>query len=520
MTVAQQVATGRTVGAEVPALAVRGLSKSFAGTLALDALDLEIAPGEIHALLGENGSGKSTLIKILSGYHRPDGGTVTIAGDELPWGESAQSYALGCRFIHQDLGLIDTMSVVDNMLFGAGYPTRASTVRSDRALRVAREDLARVGIDLDPHRLIGELTLAERTGVAIARALHHDAAHETKLLVLDEPTATLPEREVIRLLEIVRAVAGSGAAVLYVTHRLDEVPALAHRVTVLRDGRKVATASAKGISRHELVSMLVGDEFEEAAAEAASLSARGDPTLRVSGLAAGRIASATIDFYPGEVTGIAGLMGSGRESLLRAIFGAIPRRAGTVTVGERELAGNSPFEAISAGMGYVPAERKIHGGVMTLTARENITLTDLRPVWRPPVISRRREERESREWFARLSIRPEGRIEQDLDNFSGGNQQKIVLSKWLRRRPAVILLDEPTQGVDIGSKAEIHRHLLAEAGRGATVVVASIDVDELAAICSRVLVVRGGQVVAEIPQDKLTPSRLTAETLGTEEGVA
>jgi ribose transport system ATP-binding protein len=506
--------SANTAKSGTPLLAVRGLSKAFAGTLALNAVDLDIARGEVHALLGENGSGKSTLIKILSGYHEPDAGSVHIDGEPLPFGAPDSSYERGCRFIHQDLGLVDSMSVLDNLLLSSGYPTKLGTVRDRVALNRAREDLARVGLDLDPRLLISQLTLAQRTGVAVARALRVDAEHETKVLVFDEPTATLPESEVRHLLATVRAVAAAGIGVLYVTHRLDEVPEIADNVTVLRDGEKTASTAAAGITRADLVHLLVGTEFEEVATAAASLRSTGEPVVRVEDLAAGRIVDVSVDLYAGEVTGIAGLTGSGREVLLGAIFGATPRRGGTVTVSGKKIGSNKPAEAVAAGVGYVPAERKIRGGIMELTARENITIADVKAFWKVPFISRRRENDESRLWFERMSVRPKGRIDQILNNFSGGNQQKVLLAKWLRRRPAVILLDEPTQGVDIGSKAEIHRQLLAEAERGAAVVVASTDVDELAAVCSRILVLRRGRIVADLQRGDVSVARISGEVLG------
>jgi ribose transport system ATP-binding protein len=499
-----------------PLLVVTGLTKAFAGTLALDDVDLEIGSGEVHALLGENGSGKSTLIKTLSGYHQPDAGSVSIAGNELTFADPEASYVLGARFIHQDLGLVDDMSIVDNLLLNSGYPTRFGTVRDRLARRRARVDLERVGLDLDPADLVSELTPAQRTGVAVARALRPDSQHETRLLVLDEPTATLPESEVLHLLDIVRAAAATGVAVLYVTHRLDEVPVIADNLTVLRDGRKTASRAARGISRGDLIHLLVGSEFEEVANVSSSLRAEGDPIIRVSGLAAGRVSDVSFDLFGGEVTGVAGVTGSGREALLSAIFGATQRRSGEVTVGGSKLSSNQPPTAVRAGVGYVPAERKVRGGIMELTARENLTIADLKPLWRPPKISRRRERAECDDWFERLAVRPAGAFDRNLNTFSGGNQQKVLLAKWLRRKPKALLLDEPTQGVDIGSKAEIHRCLVGEAGRGAAVLIASSDVDELAAACTRVIVMRNGRIAADLEGEDVTARRISRESLGTE----
>jgi ribose transport system ATP-binding protein len=473
--------------------------------------------GEVHALLGENGSGKSTLIKILSGYHVPDGGSVHVDGEALEFGSPVSSYQLGFRFIHQDLGLIETMSVRDNLMLGAGFPLRLGTIRDRLADREARQALDRAGLVVEPKQLVAELSPAQRTGVAVARALRRDQAVDTKVLVLDEPTASLPEAEVNHLFEIVRTVASRGVAVIYVTHRLEEVPLVADKLTVLRGGSKVATETARGIERRHLIHLLVGSEIEEAAPGSSSNVPVGEALLTVDGLRASALDGVSFEVHAGDVVGVAGILGSGRETLLGAIFGALPREEGTVRGKGGRIIPDRPPAAVRAGIGYVPADRKNSGGFLKLSARENLTLPHLAPLWKTPVLRRGRERAECERWFDLLSVRPSGRINEPLERFSGGNQQKVLLAKWLRCEPDVLLLDEPTQGVDIASRVDIHRHLIVTASHGTAVVLASSDVAELAAVCSRVIVLRGGRIVADLRGEQVKADRISREAHGSDE---
>ncbi len=499
-----------------PALEVRSVSKTFAGTPALSAFDLTIQPGEIHALVGENGSGKSTVIKILAGYHRPDpGGEVLVGGERLAWGSAESSTALGCRFVHQDLGLVDSSSILDNLFIGGGFTCRFGTVMSRTTTAEARDLLTQVGLDVDPRRPVATLSPAQRTAVAVARALKDTARlGAVKLMVFDEPTATLPDNEVNQLLATIRGVAARGTGILYVTHRLDEIFTLANDVTVLRDGKKVATVPVASIDRPKLVRLLVGSEFDDAHAESvAAHTEHGQPVLQVEGLTAPRIGGITFSARPGDIIGVAGITGSGRETLLGTIFGAHARTGGRVTMDGVSLRPARPSQAMRSGMAYLPPDRKISGGVMTLTARENFSLSGVISFWRAPLLRRRMERNEVRSWFERLEVRPPW-VDADLGTFSGGNQQKILFAKWLRLRPKVFLLDEPTQGVDVGAKAQLYVQLLEAAADGTAVILSSSDVDELAAICHRVLVLRGGRIVADLSKGDITAARISSESLG------
>jgi ribose transport system ATP-binding protein len=512
-------AVAETLHREPSALAVRGLSKTFASTAALTKVDLTVEAGEVHALLGENGSGKSTVIKILAGYHQPDhGAEVSVGGRSLSLGSADGAYAAGCRFVHQDLGLIDTISIADNLALVSGFPSRVGTVRSRELREAARRDLARAGLDLDPRQPVATLSPAERTGVAVARALREDPSTPVKLLVLDEPTATLPDVEVERLLTIVRNVASRGVGVLYVTHRLDEVFQVADKITVLRDGHRVDTVDVDSVDRAGLITMLVGSELEEIQAASAALPPeQQEPVLLARDIHGAHLDGVSLELRPGDVVGIAGITGSGRETLLSVLFGAGVRWAGDVTLAGRTLRPGSPSDAMRAGVAYIPAERKTLGSFQEMTTRENVSISDLGRHWRWPVLSRRRESVEVSEWVERLDVRPRTAAGLPLGSLSGGNQQKVVFAKWLRRTPEVLLVDEPTQGVDVGAKAELHLELLRAARDGAAIAVSSSDTDELAALCHRIVVLQNGRIVDHLTGSRINATEISRACLATDE---
>ena len=497
-------------GTSTPALQVTTLSKSFTRTLALSEMNLTIAPGEVHALLGQNGSGKSTLIKVLSGYHTPDpGGSVHVGGDELGFGDPVASYRMGCRFVQQDLGLVTTLSVQDNMSMGVGYPTTFGTIRTKASIAEARRELDKLHVDIDPRRLVSTLTASERTAVAIARALREDPDHPPRLLVLDEPTATLPADEVDALLTMVSHMAATGVGVLYVTHHLGEVFRVAQQVSVLRDGRLVGRGPVGEFDHEALVTLLAGVEVQREIRHGKAAAADSTPALTVSDLHGGPVRGVTMEVHPGEIVGIAGLNGSGRDFVLGSIFGARSRTDGMVQVNGHELIPDRPDLAIGVGVAYVSPDRKISGGVMEMTAKENVTLPSLKPFWRRMVISGKLERAHARQWFGRLQVRPADALDDPLSIFSGGNQQKVLFAKWLAQAPSVFLLDEPTQGVDVGAKADLHKELSRCAEEGAAVVVSSSDLEELADLCDRVLIVIDGKVSAELSGSELSEASIT-----------
>jgi ribose transport system ATP-binding protein len=512
------MASGSEAGTGTPVLEIEGLSKSFLANRALDSFTLTLAPGEIHALVGANGSGKSTLIKTLSGFHSPDAGHVMVGGAPLEFGVADSGYRLGCRFVHQDLALVDTATVLDNLHLGTGFPSRFGTVLRRASQRSAREHLDRVGLtEVDPGQRVGELTPSQRTGVAVARALQPDSQYEPRLLVLDEPTATLPVEEVDRLLTILRAASSRGLAILYVTHHLDEVYRIGHTVSVLRDGRTVVRGATSELPREMLVSMLGGSDLAAEPVGAPQLMTDDSRSLVVSNLWDGPLRGVSLTVGPGEVVGVAGLSGSGRERLLGSIFGVYRRSDGVVSLGGLDVPSYRPDRAIALGIGHVPANRKTSGGFMELSAVQNISIADLQPFWKGLFLRRSAEAKEAQHWFEQLDVRPNDALSQKLERFSGGNQQKVLLAKWLRLNPSVLLLDEPTQGVDVGAKAEIHRHILDAARREAIVLMSSTDVEELLALCTKVVVLRKGRIFDVLQGERLTESEITRSFMSHDE---
>jgi ribose transport system ATP-binding protein len=489
------------------AFCVSQMSKTFPGQVALVDVDIEIHEGEIHALVGQNGSGKSTLVKILAGYHRPDpGATVSVRGQAFALGSAASARAAGIRFVHQDLGLIEALSVAENFHLTLDTGRAFSRVARKSERQVARQALANLGYDISPEVIVGQLADSERTAVAVARALH-DLPARTGMLVLDEATASLPGPEVERLFMALRRVAASGVAILFISHYLDEVLRLADRVTVLRDGRRIATTAVGELSHDRLVELLLGRQLlADLGTELGSAAAVADPVLVVRGVNGTIVVDLDLDIHPGEIVGVAGLTGSGREEVAGLLAGRLPRH-GSVRVDGCEVRPLDPTSAVRLGMCLVPADRKAHALMPTADVRENTTLVDVSAFWSKGVLRRQPEVAEVRRWITELDIRP-NQPDAVVATLSGGNQQKVVMARWLRIEPRVLVLDEPTQGVDVGSKADIHRLVDRAAADGAAVVVCSTDSAELARLASRVLVLQRGRVAGELKGSDITVERI------------
>ena len=493
-------------------LSVAKLSKTFVGQRVLADVDMALTAGEVHGLIGQNGSGKSTLIKVLAGYHSPDpGGAVQVDGQVLTLGSPAASEASGLRFVHQDLGLVDSLNVVENLALGTGYATtRLGLIKWSRERRDAEEALGRLGHDIDVTRQVGRLPMASRTAVAVARALSSRNG-EPKVVVLDEPTASLPAHEAQLLFELVRRVSAMGVAVVFVSHRLDEVISACSRVSVLRDGALVACREIRGTTAADLVELMIGQRIDRYDTPAARSAEVGPAKLVVEGLSTGTIHGISFDVGAGEIVGIAGITGSGREEVAPAIFGGLSR-GGTVSVSGRPVPQQRPDRSIAAGIGFVPAERHTNAVFPDAAVRENISLVNLSALAPRGLIRTRREQAEVRGWLRKMDVRPPD-PERMIATLSGGNQQKVILARWLRQNPQVLILDEPTQGVDIGAKAEIHALVDAAAEAGAAVLVASTESEELARLCDRVLVLRYGRAAAWLEGSPISAARITAATL-------
>jgi ribose transport system ATP-binding protein len=484
--------------AQSPAIQIEGLTKSFPGTLALDHVDLEVRRGEVHALIGHNGSGKSTLIKTLAGLHDQDEGTISVLGGEpTQIGSAAVARDLGLRFVHQDLGMIEQLSAVENLALGRGFDTGfAGRIRWSREVAIAKQRLGDLGYKFDMRAPVGELSAAQQAGLAIARATYD--WEEACLLVVDEPTAALPRAETEGLFQAIDRARAKGLGILYVSHRLEEVFRIADRVTVLRDGKRVGTYPVGELDKDKLIGLMLGGE--QLAAHATRRTDHQQEGLLVArGLQGAVIHDLNLEVAGGEVLGIAGLTGSGREEILRLLFGAQPR-GGEVLIDGEVLPPDNPRAAMRQRISMVPADRHGDGCIEPLSVRFNATLTDLRRNTNKFGALRGRKERaEVNEWIKRLDIKP-SRPDEGFSLLSGGNQQKVVMAKWLRLDPRVLLLDEPTQGVDVHSKAVLHNLAREAASSGAAVIIASSDDEELVDICDRILILRDGAIAGELDQ--------------------
>ena len=477
-----------------PLLQVEGASKRFTATLALDRLDFDVGAGEIHALLGQNGAGKSTLIKILAGVYPPSAGRILWRGRPVVPGAER----LPIAFIHQDLGLVESMTVAENVALQAGYRRAGGLIDWAATAAAAAVALAAMGSRIDPAARVVTLSAADRSIVAIARAL----AVQADLLVLDEPTAALPEADVARLLATLERLRARGIGMIYVTHRLDEVFRIADRVTVLRDGRLVTSSSVAETSPGDLVRNIVGHAVAAATIAAAP---SGPPLLTLAGL----VGPVSLSAAAGEVLALVGLRGAGHHAVGRAIFGAAPRRAGRLTLAGRALAPADPAAAMAAGIGFVSSRRGEESLAAAMTVQENLYVNPrarggggLHP------IRRVRERADATLALARFSVRPPD-PSRPIATLSGGNQQKVVVARWMEARIRLLILEEPTIGVDVGSKAEIYRDLNAALAAGMAVLLISSDFEEVAAIAHRALVFSRGAVVAEVARAAISVTRLT-----------
>jgi ribose transport system ATP-binding protein len=493
-----------------PVLRVSGLSKTFQGQQALRQVALELQPGEIHCLLGQNGSGKSTLIKILAGYHAPDPGShATIFGSDVELGSHSPAEA-GLRFIHQDLGLIDELSVADNMSLVGTYPGRFWL--SDRAhVRSAQAILDSYDVEVDASAMVGSLGVAARTLVAIVRALHFGPSTDS-ILVLDEPTAALAESDKRHLFDLLRAVRARGQSVLYVTHLLQEVFELADRVTILRNGAMVATQPVAGLDHESLIELILGRKLDALYPE--HEESLGSPVLAVEHVSGGGVRDLSLSVRAGEIVGVVGLMGSGAEDVAHVLFGSRPRETGTVTVDGTEIPRNSPGESIKGGMAFSPGERKRLAIVGDWSIRENMTLPRL--AGRGPLkwLSRRAEARDVMPFVREYDVQPPD-CEIRLASLSGGNQQKVVIARWMRSGAHVFLLEEPTAGVDVGARRAIYDAIIKAAAEGSAVLLVTSDFDEAASMCDRVLVMRAGELGAVVPRAEASSDRLLGESIAT-----
>jgi len=488
-----------------PLLRFERVFKQFGGTLAVNDVTLDLFSHEVLALIGGNGAGKSTLIKMLAGVYTQSSGEIFFRGRPVSHFGGKPPIA----FIHQDLGLIEWMTVAENLAFGLGFPRRAGLIQWNNVSQQAEEALARVGGGISPNTRIHRLSRTERSLVAIARAL----AANSELLVLDEPTSSLPASDVDRLFAVLDGLRARGIGMLYVSHRLDEIIRLTDRTAVMRDGRLVAVFPTRQTTPQELVTLIVGHKIAEVYPRAPQ-PGKGEPMLEARDLSLSHLAPVTFELKRGEMLGLTGLKGAGQMEVGRALFGLDQPEHGEIRLEGHLVSLTSPRMAMQRGIGFVSSNRQIESLAMNLTVRENFFLNPQNRGWRwYQPIDPKQEKSEAEVWVGRYDVRPKA-PEQTIETLSGGNQQKVVMGKWLEFATKVLILEEPTVGIDVGSKAEIYAFLIEVLKRGVSVLMISTDFEEIANVCHRALVFNRGRIVAEILQDQLTVSELLHAAAG------
>jgi rhamnose transport system ATP-binding protein len=499
---------------DTPILELEHATKSFGAVRALEDGDIELFGGEVHGLVGENGAGKSTLVKILAGVHRPDSGRLVIDGEEAIFENAKQSQDAGIAIIFQEPTLFPDLTVAENIFVGAQPLKRFRRIDTRRMRREASAVFEQLGVRLDPERLARGLSIADQQLVEIAKALTSNA----RVIVMDEPTAALTTTEVERLFGIVEALRARGNAVLFVSHRLEEIFAICQRVTVMRDGRHVLTKPVGELTVQSVIRAMVGRDmdalFPKVAAE------RGKVVLNVEHLTReGVFTDVSFEVRQGEIVALAGLVGAGRSEVARAIFGIDRWDAGSVEVAGRRLRPGSPTTAMAAGVALVPEDRRQQGLLMDFSIERNIALASLDEVRRGGLIPRGAERRFARDWAVKLQLKY-GKLSNPVWTLSGGNQQKTVLAKWLARRPAVLIVDEPTRGIDVGTKAEVHRLLSELAAQGVAVLMISSELPEVLGMADRIVVLFEGRVMREFPRADATEDAIMHAATGLVEDAA
>ncbi|ADV09468.1 sugar ABC transporter ATP-binding protein [Mesorhizobium ciceri] len=497
-----------TVAADC-ALDMRGISKNFPGVKALSNVNFAVKFGTVHAVVGENGAGKSTLMKILNGSYAPTSGTIKVGDAEVRMRRPADAQALGIRMVHQEINLVPDLTVAENVYLGR-MPGKWTFLRKREMVRAAAAVLDELGAAINPRERLGNLSISQQQLVEIAKAY----AAQPRIIVLDEPTSSLSEHETAALFRILRKMRDDGIAIVYISHRLKEVLEIADEVTVLRDGSMIQTRPIKGIKAADMIRLMVGREVSNVFPK--SPAAIGKSVLRVEHISDGqRFRDVSFEVRAGEILGLTGLVGAGRTEVARAIFGLSRLVEGTVSVNGREVSINSPSQAVRAGIAYVPEDRKGDGVVPGMSVRENISLPILRRLTRFGRISRSADRALARDSVKQFSISPPDG-ERRISLLSGGNQQKAVIAKWLAAKPSALILDEPTRGVDVGAKAEIHHIIGQLVAGGMAVVMISSELPEILGVCDRVVVMRDGYASEPLLRSELSEERIMALATGEE----
>ena len=499
------------MSATIPsALHMQGISKAFPGVQALDDVELEVRAGEVHAIVGENGAGKSTLMKILAGVYTPDSGTIAIGGETVTHWSPREALHRGIGMIYQELNLVPDLTVAENISLGR-MPRRGLFTNGRAMTKRAADVLAELETDIDPGARLGDLSISQQQLVEIAKVM----VDKPRIVVFDEPTSSLGERETVVLFGVISRMREAGIAVIYISHRLREVLEIGDRVTVLRDGRRIETRDVEGITADEMVRLMVGRQLSEMFPKLPLEP--GERVLEVEGITrVGEFDDVTFDVREREIVGLAGLVGSGRTEVARALFGLDPVDAGQISLRGVATRIRSARRGRAAGIALVPEDRKKQGIIPDLSVRENFTLPVVERLTRAGLIPLRRERTQVMDLATRLNVNPP-LIERPLSAFSGGNQQKVVLGKWLLADPAVLILDEPTRGVDVGAKADIHQIIGEFARDGGAVLMISSELPELLAVCDRIVVLHEGRVVRVLDRPDFTEEAVMRAATGQED---
>ncbi|MBM7586045.1 ribose transport system ATP-binding protein [Bacillus pakistanensis] len=508
----QEFIRGSKQEVKIPVLEMKNISKTFSGVTVLDNVKIQLYPGEVHALMGENGAGKSTLMKILSGIYTPDenDGTIFYKGEQISWRGPTDARNKGISVIHQELSLSSNLTISENILMGSKFPrNRLGLVKWEEVHERAQKVLNSMGSNLNPRAFVSTLSIAQQQMVEIARALSHKA----EVLIMDEPTASLTDKETTKLFKIVEDLKKQGVSIVYISHRMDEIFKISNRYTVLRDGRWIDSGLIEQTSQDHLVRLMVGRNLKELFQRHPSSTTPNSkksvqPVLELRNISDNTIVkNVSFKIFPGEIVGLAGLVGAGRTELVRAVFGVSELKNGEIYVEGQRVEINSPIDAISQGIAHVPENRKEQGLFLTMSVKENILMAELKKCSKAGLVSWNKIDTFADQFIKELGIKAATPV-QLVANLSGGNQQKVVIARWLSIAPKVLLLDEPTRGVDIGAKTEIHKIISKLADEGLAVLMISSELPEVLGVSDRILVMNEGKLKGELSKEEANQERI------------
>ncbi|MBU8770956.1 sugar ABC transporter ATP-binding protein [Cytobacillus oceanisediminis] len=494
---------------KTPVVEMKNIHKSFFNVQVLKGVDFDLIPGEIHALMGENGAGKSTLMKILTGIHKSNSGEILYKGEIVEYHSPKEAEKAGIAVIHQELNIIPYLTVAENMFLGKELKRQPFGILKTKEMNEkTKENLNRLGIDIDPQKEAGELSVGQQQMIEIARAI----AAETEVLIMDEPTAALTDREIETLFTVINQLRREGVAIIYISHRMEEIFRMCDRITVLRDGQSIGTKITSETDFEEIVKMMVGRELGERFPERTA-EIGGDRFVVEDLSLEGIFNNISFNVRKGEILGVAGLMGAGRTEIMETIFGARKKKSGRIYMDGKELNIRKPHHAIAAGIGFITEDRKDEGLVLGLTVRENLAIPNLKKLSKSSVIQKQKEKQWTEEMIQKLRIKTSG-PEQEVKSLSGGNQQKVVFGKWLGTEPKLLILDEPTRGVDVGAKKEIYSIMNELTEKGFSIIMVSSELPEILGMSDRVMVIHEGKLSAILDKKEASQEKIMEAATG------